>query len=522
MAKIKSVCLWAAVVTAILILCGLVLNLVARNELRSGLAQIPGARIDVGKVSLSLLRGNLEFRDVEINLPDSVLTIADIKGKIESVKLERFNWLGLMRGEARARRLLVRGPEAQVVLTGVAPKEKDSTDNSFLNKIALSEFSVDKGSIGLSSRSDSRKAGAKEIAFSVRDIGIQFPEGQVSYNDSSYLVVLDSLDCIDAKGLMRIQIRHLATSDAGAIKAQGIHAYNCVPREQLAEKMGKVAAMWFDAKLDSLYISPLNIPRAVMGQNVDIDSVSVAGKEVVLFQDDRYLPAVPYTTLQESLNALEMPFRIRTVSAQVPSFTFIWNTTHVNRGAYPMNNIRIAINSISNHRNNNMRLSLKTGRTAGSRADFSLNIRNDRQETTSGTIQVYDMDISKLDDFMRPLFGATLDADIHHIGCTFKGDKHQMTSDFCMLYDNLKVKVWNDATAPYQLVAKNSGMVNFLANLVLPKSNPLQAGKDPKTVEVVFDRDPMPPYASYILQNLTQGMLYTLLPGGGHVRKTKK
>ena len=112
-------------------------------------------------------------------------------------------------------------------------------------------------------------------------------------------------------------------------------------------------------------------------------------------------------------------------------------------------------------------------------------------------------------------------ADIHKIECTFKGDKHQMTEEFCMLYDNMKLQSWNDTSAPYKLVAKNSGFVSFLANLAVPKSNPSKPGKDPKTVEVTFKRDPMTPYPAYIIQNLTMGMLHTVLPGGA-VHKNKK
>lgn len=521
----KKLWIGMAVAVVVLIMGGFALTRIAENKLHQALDVIPGARIEFKKVSLSPILGNLEFQDIEMELPDSVLEIANLVGTIESIKLERLSWMDLVRGQAHARRLLIRGPQAQVVLTGNLPEEKDSTAQpatpSFLKKISFSEFSVENGNFGLCSRKDALKASVKDFTFSIRDLGIQLPEGQVSYNDSSYCVAIDSLDVTDPDGLIRVLVGHLDTQDAGPVKAQSIHAYNCVPKEQLAEKMGKVAAMWFDAKLDSLYVSPLNIPRMATERRVEIDSVFVAAKSVVLFQDDRYLPAVPYTTFQESLNAVGIPLHIRTVSTQVPQFTFIWETTHVNRGTFPMQGIRIAINSIGNAPDNLMKLHVTSGHAPGSRVNFTLNIRNDKRETTSGSMLIHNMDISKLDGFTRPLFGATMKADIHQIDCSFKGDKKQMTSDFCMLYDHLEVKAWNDTTAPYQFVAKNSGVVSFLANLMLPKSNPHHAGKEPKRVEMVLERDPIPPYASYILQNLTMGMLYTVLPGGS-VRKTQK
>ena len=69
-------------------------------------------------------------------------------------------------------------------------------------------------------------------------------------------------------------------------------------------------------------------------------------------------------------------------------------------------------------------------------------------------------------------------------------------------------------------MAKNSGIISFLANLAVPNSNPSRPGKEPKKVEVTFERDPMVPYPAYIIQNLTMGMLHTVLPGGA-VHKNK-
>lgn len=73
----------------------------------------------------------------------------------------------------------------------------------------------------------------------------------------------------------------------------------------------------------------------------------------------------------------------------------------------------------------------------------------------------------------------------------------------------------------FQIVAKNSGFVSFLANAIIPTANPTKPGAEPKRVEVTFERDPMLPYPSYLIQNLTTGMLRTVLPGGT-IRKTKE
>lgn len=57
--------------------------------------------------------------------------------------------------------------------------------------------------------------------------------------------------------------------------------------------IGRIA-MWYDAKIDTLTTSPLNIPRMLVSESISIDSLFLSGPEVVVFQDDRYPPAVPY------------------------------------------------------------------------------------------------------------------------------------------------------------------------------------------------------------------------------------
>ena len=215
------------------------------------------------------------------------------------------------------------------------------------------------------------------------------------------------------------------------------------------------------------------------------------------------------------------PLQINHIDARLDTFTFIWETTHINRGAFPMHQVFLDIKSVSNAPKNVMELAMKAGRPNHSRLNMTVSIKNDKQETTKGTMKILGLEASKLDSFTRPLFGATVQANFHQMDCKFKGNKDQMTSEFCMVYDHLTVKAWDDDSAPIRFVAENSGLATFLANLVLPKANPSTPGKAPKQVETSFERNPMQPYAAYLVQGLTTGMLHTMLPGG-KVRPTKK
>lgn len=529
----KKLLIGILVAVAVLVVGGIVTTKVAERKLHKALADIPGAQIDFRKASLSPILGNLEFRDIKITLKDSTNAGPDVQGSIDAIKLEQLSWRRLMKGEAHAKSLVIRGPMAQLVLPPAKPAEektaevkKDSTAQSaqdfFLKKVSLEELKIEKAKIGLCSQGDSLKVAAQDMAFSVRDISFLLADNSIGYNDSSYCFSLDSLDYIDAPGLNRIKVGHLATSDAGPIEGLDMHIYNCVPMEEVAERMGKVAAMWYDVKLDSLCTSPINIPRLVKDQRVNIESVHLTSPEIVIFQDDRYPPAVPYPTIQESLNTVQMPINIQKIDASIKAFTFIWETTHINRGKFPLHNVRLALNSVSNAHDNVMSLGIKSGDKSHGTLNLSVSIRNDKQETTHGKMLINGLNASRLDAFIRPLFGATAKADIHKIDGTFKGNKHQMTEDFCMQYEHLEVHAWNDTNAPFKIVAKNSGAINFLANLVVPNANPSKPGKDPKRVEVTFERDPMTPYPAYLIQNLTMGMLRTVLPGGSVHKNTAK
>ncbi len=528
--KIILIC-FAAVAALVAVGHGIV-NRMAEKQIREALANVPGVRIGFKDLDFSLMAGNVGLNDVEVELTDSTGKSPDIQASIDAIKLEGVRWRRLLKGEAQAKRLVIRKPEAKVTLPKKAKaqkkKEKKAVEEasagqaSFLKAISLSELRVEKGKIGLESRGNAMKASLKELGVSVRDIGVQLEDSTWEFNDSSYSFKLDSLDYIDETGLNRIKIARLSTADAGPVEAQGMHFYNCVPMEKMAERLGKVAAMWYDAQLDSLQTDSLNIPRLMSSQRIEIGRVHLSGPKAVVFQDDRYPPAVPYTTLQEGLNSLDMPLLIKRIQARSTALTFIWETTHINRGTFSMHNLRLAINSVSNAPNNLMKMSIKSGSDKHGRLDLSLLIRNNKQESTQGTMKISGLDAARLDSFIRPLFGATAKADILKIDCTFKGDKYKMTEEFCMLYDNLNLHAWNDKTAPYKIVAKNSGIISFLANLAVPNSNPSRPGKEPKKVEVSFERDPMTPYPAYIIQNLTMGMLHTVLPGGAvHKNKDK-
>ena len=465
--KKKVIIAIASAVAAIAILV-CVADRVAEARIRAALSDVPEAEITPRKVRVSLLPGKVELKDLAFATRDSSGKVPVLQGNIAALKLNGLHW----------RRL-------------------------FKREVLFSELQVDNGSLdGL----------VGNLNFSIKNIGYNFADSTLVYSDSSCTVSLDSLDIVTPDQLTRIQIGHLEQTAAGPVKARALHLYSNVPREELAIKMGKVAAMWFDVTLDSLSTSAVDIPRIIKSKEVKLASIRLSGPNAVILQDDRFPPAVPYPTIQESFNALKIPIKIGEVDASFDTFTFIWETTRVNRGTFPMQHVRLKLSSIGNAPGNVMGLSVQSGLPGQSSLDFSAHIHNDKEESVNGRYLIENLDASKLDGFVRPLFGATMRADIHKAEGSFTGNKHAMNARFEMLYDHLSVKAWNDASAPIKLVSKHSKTLTFIANIALPKANPSRAGEEPRVVEYSYERDVMTPYVSYLIQGLTNGMLHTLVP----------
>ncbi|MBP5539650.1 MAG: hypothetical protein J6X69_07530, partial [Bacteroidales bacterium] len=124
---LKKALLCLVIVVAFFTICDLVLSRIASGQLRKALADIPGAQIDFKRVSLTLLAGNLSVEGVELALVDNTLADPLVEGRIEAIKLEGMSLFRLLKGEAHARRLLIRGPEARLTLP---PKKAAKTKKS--------------------------------------------------------------------------------------------------------------------------------------------------------------------------------------------------------------------------------------------------------------------------------------------------------------------------------------------------------------------------------------------------------
>ena len=122
----KTALIWAGAILAGFILCECIVNAVAKHQLRTAVAQIPGADIQIGKIHLSLLAGNLELKHVDLSIRDTTDAGPDLEGRIKAIQLKHVHWFRLLKGEARADRLLLREPDIRLLLKAPKAEERPS------------------------------------------------------------------------------------------------------------------------------------------------------------------------------------------------------------------------------------------------------------------------------------------------------------------------------------------------------------------------------------------------------------
>jgi hypothetical protein len=66
---------------------------------------------------------------------------------------------------------------------------------------------------------------------------------------------------------------------------------------------------------------------------------------------------------------------------------------------------------------------------------------------------------------------------------------------------------------PFKVITKNAGIINSVANSLLPKSNPTSVDIRPREYYVEWKRDVWSPFPLYLFGACINGAMKTFLPG---------
>ena len=84
---------------------------------------------------------------------------------------------------------------------------------------------------------------------------------------------------------------------------------------------------------------------------------------------------------------------------------------------------------------------------------------------------------------------------------------------YWMLYHGFDAKVHKEDDVPFKVITKNAGIINSVANSLLPKSNPTSVDIRPREYYVEWKRDIWSPFPLYLFGACINGAMKTFLPG---------
>lgn len=392
-------------------------------------------------------------------------------------------------------------------------QQTDTTKTqSLLTGIDIGRIKIHDGKVRLSNTGNRMLLTIDDIQLAAHDIGYNMHSDSVSYNDSCYSIALKDISFTSADGLYKTTAESLTTEDAGAVVAKRVHCYNTVKKTALADKKGKVPVTWSDIRLHEVNTSPVNIIRQVLSKKINIDKIRIAGEKVNIYRDVRYKPKKPYPMPQEPLLTMKMPLRIKAVQLVMPQVDIEMATQNISSGLLQLKQVQCGISNVTNRRGDNMTANIHTMFIHGGEGDMSLTLKIDKASHFDFAANLKDMHGDTFNQFLRPLFGAEATYNIHSVKTQYSGDRRRATGTFCMVYDNMQVRIIKEDT-PYKMIARNADAINLFAPVVLQKRNPRQQGKEPQSYQVAKERDEMSNFSVYLMGPILDGVLKTVLPG---------
>lgn len=349
------------------------------------------------------------------------------------------------------------------------------------------------------------------VAVTLRDFGYCISDSAICYSDSCYGLALSGVEFHSADGFTRATVASFCTTDAGPLEMRQMRVWNAVDKTKFAEAKGNIPVVWTDTRVRSIVTSPVNIFHLAAEKKIDIKKVNVAASSAVVYKDMRYKAKEPCPMPQEMLKALPIPVNIGHVHLSLAKLDFSLVTSQLACGNMGMNQIVVDLTNVCNKARYPVHTHVTGQMAQGGTCDVTLALNMNNACSFNGSLTTRDVQASGFDDLLKPLFGATMRANIKAITTTFTGDKTSANGTFCMEYSGLRLQAYKNS--PIKIISRGAGAINFFAPLVIPAANPLNAKNEPRSYNIHFDRDVMQGFDVYLVTGIAMGAKATLLPG---------
>ncbi len=496
---------------------------IVKTEIDKQLAELQDYKITYDDVRLNLATRSVTVEGVHaISLAHDTLP-ADTCGidlrvaelKIEHIGIRQF----LKNNRVAVKNIAIDGLDVNLQIG--AEKSLTETDTVQVKKetsaqklfaAGTNRFELRNARLRVKNVSNNMSARVENLNLTLHDICYHFDDKQLSYNDSLYELDLSGIGLTNFDGIYNIDIQKVATENSGAIYANDVHVWSPIPKTKLAELKGNIPTTWVETRIDSLRTTPLNLFAQAIDKQIVVDSVFIVAKQFNLYRDSRFDAKEPYQMPQQKILKMPLPVEIHHIDVRVPRCDIEMATTDKNCGQMALYHTHVTIDDFSNRHDETIKMRMLCRLHGGGFVDVSLNLTLDKHSHLYCLFKVADGTGEALNSFVRPLFGVTFDCNIDKITAEFVGDEHQTEGIFTMLYRNLVLHVHGNES-PYVFIAKNGGLINFLSQLVLPKSNPSKPNGEFRSYKISYERDEYQVFPAYLIHTLVNGVKETLFPG---------
>ena len=440
---------------------------------------------------------------------------------IEEVAIKYVHVLSIVRNkELNVKKIIIDGLNAKVytvdkpIKTESQQRKDIETYKTILQYIAMMDVknvSIKNAAVDAKSITSSFAFSADSINISAHNLCYNLVDSALTYNDSIYEISLKHISFVQPNGEYKITVNSAYTTNADQLEIEGMRHICLIPKTKLAEHRGCVPVIWSDIELDNVETNRFNVIRSVLQGHLDVDSVFIKGGKIDLYKDNRYPPVKVDRPIQTLLMQIKQPFHIRHVSFAVQKFHYAQKEKNAEPGVIGIENMNVRIDQIQNVKKNIIKVHVDGPLNShGGYLDMHLKLYNDPKCTWNCHTILINSYASAFNSMVLPLFGAELNGQIDRIDSKYEGDSLTAKGIFTMIYHDVEAKIIK-GDSPYAKLNKYSNTINGIAKMLIPRANPSQPGKEPKSFVVETQRNLYKPYFLHFITPMFKGVEETLL-----------
>jgi len=528
-----------AIIIAVFIFLGRYTDRVIDPYVRAMLEETKpmGHKIEYEKIRINLFQGSIILKEVRM-FPDTLLTKNGLRIEltIKKIRLTGVSiWQILVNKSLRIKDFIIENPEVKLTLPDKTDqvveeirKEKPPVKGSpLLTKISLGKIIFSGGSFQLI-RDSLILATSHDINLVVDSIALarNSKEEPIGYTYGEIRVNLSDISLYSETGLydMALDGFSFRKSDSTIV----LRGFSMIPKYDKKEFSKKLEFQGdrFDVKIGQISLGGIGIQRFLAGGRLEISSINIDSLDADIYRDKNVrfnFNRFP-KFYNESFLSIPIAVYIDTVAITRSKLLYGELTAgHPVAGTILLDNFSVQSNDLTNQVDKDsianvmhFYVQAKVMGEGAMTTELILPLEGKLHDfQCSGTVGA--MPLKPLNDMLEPA-----------IGIKFHGGKVTRMTFFFKANDNFS-KGWMeflykdiDVSLVKKKPEKEWGFVSALANWVAVSNNPSAPEKDPKVVEIGFERDKNKGLINYVWKTIQSGMVRTILPTGKYTIKQKQ